>query len=174
MRLLTGIKPSRYPCQPAKLKKFDQNSVTEEDLSKAPFSSTWSSATGRCTSFALKAAALLDARFPDLFRFQYYDIGRHRVARCANTGVLIDSSSVAGAVILKERQEWISIHGLTGRWKYADGVLIYERSPKHGKKSAVPIAPEKALGTCLKEVAKDATLICLFRYYSPFSYDYRR
>ncbi|KAI1381936.1 hypothetical protein F4677DRAFT_10231 [Hypoxylon crocopeplum] len=105
-------------------------------------------------------------KIPDVFSFRYYDVGRHRVARCKNTGVFIDSSSEVGAVYLKESEEWAAISGLTGRWIYSNGILTYERNPKHGIKSASPITAERAIGTCLKEVAKDATLVCLFRYFT--------
>lgn len=67
---------------PGKLRTFDQNSFTKENLSEPPFSSTWSSATDRCTSFTLKAVRLLDIRYPNIFRFQYHNIGRHKVTRC--------------------------------------------------------------------------------------------
>ncbi|KAI1134658.1 hypothetical protein F5Y05DRAFT_204050 [Hypoxylon sp. FL0543] len=148
---------------PANLKAFDPNSVTKENLSKPPFSLTWSSLTGRCTSFALKAATLLDTRYPNIFRFQYFDVGRHRVARCANTGILIDSSSKVGAVALGESEDWITIQGIEGRWMYVDGVSTYERSARHGRKRASPITPERAIRTCLREIAKEATLVCVFR-----------
>ena len=81
---------------PARLRDIDGKSVTEDNLSKHPFSSTWSSVTGRYTSFALKATALLETRHPNIFKFHYYDIGKHRVARCVKTGILIDPSSKVG------------------------------------------------------------------------------
>ncbi|KAI1138403.1 hypothetical protein F5Y05DRAFT_38354 [Hypoxylon sp. FL0543] len=149
---------------PEKLKRFKHTSVTQENLYEPPFLSTWSRDTGRCTSFALKVAHRLEAEYPNRYSFQYYDVGRHRVARCKNTGILIDSSSRFGsAALLNESNEWSEISGLSGRWKYTNGVLAYERNEKSGIRRASPITAARAMGACLQEVANDVSLVCLFR-----------
>lgn len=53
---------------------------------------TWAGRTGRCTSFAVNVTYTLERKFPGVYDFQIYDLGRHRVARCQKTGILIDSS----------------------------------------------------------------------------------
>jgi hypothetical protein len=65
---------------------------------------------GRCTTFAISVAKMLeeeqshhgdpesDGRLR--FNFQYYDLGYHRLARCDNTGITIDSSARVGPVVL--------------------------------------------------------------------------
>ncbi|KAI2613393.1 hypothetical protein GGR54DRAFT_326949 [Hypoxylon sp. NC1633] len=151
---------------PKKLRKFDLKSVTQTTLCQPPFLSTWSCRTGRCTSFALNVAHCLEMKYPTVFNFDYYDVRKHRVARCKNTGVLIDSSLASGAVYLKETKEWTTISGLKGRWTYSNNILTYERKPETGTKAASPITAETAIGTCLQEVAKDATLLCLFRHFT--------
>lgn len=99
-----------------------------------------------------------------MFLFRFYDVGKHRVARCEKTGVLIDSSSEVGAAVLGENEEWTSIHGLNGCWKYFDGISAYERTSKHKKMRVFPISQEEAIGACLEEVAKDTTFVYLFPY----------
>lgn len=152
---------------PSKLRDFDRNSVTQENLHYPPFLSTWYYNTGRYTSFALNVVHRLEAEHPNLYNFKYYDVGRHRVARCQTTGILIDSSSRFGPVLLNESNEWTDISGLSGRWKYINNELAYERNEGSGMKKASPITAARAMGSCPKEVAKDATLICLFRYDFP-------
>lgn len=63
----------------------------------------WASRTGRCTSFAVKVVTILQRKFPGTFDFRFYDLeGRHRLARCSRTGILIDSGSLNGAFVLEE------------------------------------------------------------------------
>ncbi|KAI2618903.1 hypothetical protein GGR54DRAFT_640445 [Hypoxylon sp. NC1633] len=159
--------------KPENLKGFDQNSITQENLYQSPISSTWSLKTGRCTSFALKVVHQLESQHPELFNFKYFDLKGHRVARCQRTGILIDSSSGIGAVILNESQDWSTITGLTGKWMFYNDVLTYERSPQQGIKRSSPITAEKAIGTCLGEVAKKAILVCLFREFEARTTQFR-
>jgi hypothetical protein len=50
--------------------------------------------TGLCTSFAIKVVdALNQIAPPGTYDFVFYDLGWHRLARCKNTGLLIDSSA---------------------------------------------------------------------------------
>lgn len=130
---------------------------------------TWSSdiKTGRCTSFALQVARLLEEAHPDMFSFEYYDTGGHRVALCAKTKIMINSSSKIGAEVIAESEKWN--YG-DGTWEYVDGKWIYETTTKNGKKKAFPISREMAIGRCFREVAKKAFLILLFRYDPPSSH----
>jgi hypothetical protein len=97
---------------------------------KSPlFNHTWASA-GRCTSFAVRVARQLQEHLEkpngEPFDFKFYDLKRHRVARCAKTGVLIDSSSSVGILVLKEG-EWATIDGEQMKWKWIAGKSKFER-----------------------------------------------
>lgn len=113
-----GLTYEEVLANPEKLAKFNRELITEENINESPLFLTWSSLTGRCTSFAVKVIEILNTRHPGMFDFKFYDVGRHRVARCQNTGVLIDSSSNVGAVVLKEDENWTSLEGISGRWNY--------------------------------------------------------
>lgn len=62
---------------------------------------------GRCTTFAIQVARHLEdgqdggsiQGIPKL-DFEYHDVGRHRLARCKNTGLVIDSSLGKGITTL--------------------------------------------------------------------------
>jgi len=164
---LLGMSYSDILANPAQLNGFNPDFVTEANITEAPLLSTWSSLTGRCTSFAANVATLLEARYPGVFNFQYYDVGRHRVAHCESTGILIDSSSAVGPVVLRENQEWTNLNGVSGRWKYINGMSTYERNSRAGIKRSAPMERGRAMAACLKEVAKQGTLICAFRYQTP-------
>jgi hypothetical protein len=86
------------------------------------------------------------------------------VRKRENTGVPIDSSSDAQAVILSKK-EWTSLGGISGRRRrqHSSGVSIYERNANSRVKRLTPIGLRKAIGKCLKEVTRDAVLVCLFR-----------
>ena len=58
---------------PEKLKGFNRNSVTQENLYEPPFFSAWSCGPGRCASFALKIAHCLEAEYPNWYCFKPYD-----------------------------------------------------------------------------------------------------
>lgn len=58
---------------------------------------------GRCTTFTLQVAQELedrqdngDLRGLQKFEWQYQYVGRHRIVRCENTGLVIHSSSPKG------------------------------------------------------------------------------
>ncbi len=132
---------------------------------------TWSKKTGRCTSFAVKIAKTLEREYPDTFDFQYFDLGRHRIARCASTGILIHSHSDKGAKIMDPTEHW-SESDNRGPFKYhTDGYSIHKGSGSGEKCRRDPVSPEHAISVCLQEVAQYMVLVCLFRYVpqSPFS-----
>ena len=85
----------------------------------------WASETGRCTSFAVKVIDILEQQHPGTFDFAIYDLKGHRIARCRNTGALIDSSSIHGAFELKEG-EWKSFEDSEKRWKWISGKSKFE------------------------------------------------
>lgn len=87
----------------------------------------WDSQPGRCTSFAVKVTSMLETKAPNTFKFNIYDIGRHRVARCEKTGILIDSSAVQGAFELPEGN-WIRMEGSEASWKWSKGKSKFERN----------------------------------------------
>lgn len=86
----------------------------------------WGGKTGRCTSFAVKVLDQLEKKSPGTFDFKIYDIGRHRVARCAKTEVLIDSSAKDGAFALPEGQ-WTRMEGSDASWKWVKGQSKFEK-----------------------------------------------
>lgn len=92
---------------------------------------TWAGRTGRCTSFAVNVTYTLERKFPGVYDFQIYDLGRHRVARCQKTGILIDSSSAKGAFVLPEG-EWVRLEGSEGSWKWIKGKSKFERQEGTG------------------------------------------
>lgn len=109
------------------LKGLSSVSARRDELMKdAQLKKIWKGQTGRCTSFAVKVIDLLDKSSPGTFKFRIYDIGRHRVARCEKTGVLIDSSSQNGAFVLREG-EWARHEGSEASWKWIKGKSKFER-----------------------------------------------
>lgn len=99
----------------------------EAIMKDAKLNTTWAGTTGRCTSFAVKVISQLEQKSPGTFKFNIYDIGRHRVARCEKTGILIDSSSKNGAFPLPEG-EWVRIEGSDASWKWDKGKSKFERT----------------------------------------------
>lgn len=75
------------------------------------FDNLFNKYTGRCTSFALTCVQNLECLTPttsdneNYWDFKFYDLGGHRIARCENTGVVIDSSSEEGAVVVNEGKD---------------------------------------------------------------------
>ncbi len=86
---------------------------------------TWKGRTGRCTSLAVKVVDSLaanEAQGDLVYDWCIYDLGRHRIARCLKTGVVIDSSStiVGGAFLLREGQ-WQRFDKTDASWKFKSG-----------------------------------------------------
>ncbi len=150
---------------PRRLKQFHMDH-TQVQIDQIPEYDPRGQATGRCTGFAVRVSTLLQEQESAPFDFKYYDVGRHRVARCENTTVLIDSSSGVGAIQLPDNTDWLKFDGVVGRWKFHHGVSSYERNGGSGTRTAPPIGAVEALVKCLSEVANNATLIFLFRYVS--------
>lgn len=88
---------------------------------------TWARSLGRCTSFAVAVVRRLEEILPGCYDFKYYDLKGHRVARCARSGILIDSSSSKGAIDLgSARGEWFTFEDEYPRWKWMDGMSKFE------------------------------------------------
>jgi hypothetical protein len=84
------------------------------------FIQTWAR-SGRCTSFAVAVVRRLEEYHAAAYNFEFYDLGGHRVARCKNSGILIDSSSMHGAVQLNAG-EWATFENdPRPSWKWVDG-----------------------------------------------------
>ncbi|KAL8941756.1 MAG: hypothetical protein Q9211_001685 [Gyalolechia sp. 1 TL-2023] len=102
---------------------------------------TWARSTGRCTSFAVAVVRYLEEYHPGAYDFKYYDLGGHRVARCARSGILIDSSSKEGAIRLVDG-EWSTFENVGPRWKWKDGMSKFEGTD--GKMASLtPYAPSQ-------------------------------
>lgn len=125
---------------------FAKNSVTKKpQLNALPYSEwmktpgaimadpgmnkTWNGPTGRCTSFTVKIISELEKKYPKAYDFKIYDLGRHRIARCQKTGVLIDSSSAQGAFSLPE-EKWTRIEASEASWKWVKGESKFVRLPE--------------------------------------------
>lgn len=98
------------------------------------FDTTWNLKTGRCTSFALGVVDWLERMappdVPGYWDFQFYDLNGHRVARCKRTGLLVDSSSRNGALVLKEDEEWLTFDGSDQSWKWSKGESKFQSGNK--------------------------------------------
>ncbi|KAI1381387.1 hypothetical protein F4677DRAFT_440601 [Hypoxylon crocopeplum] len=75
---------------------------------------------------------------PKLYSFKYYDVGRHRVARSQDAGILIDSSSRFGAVLLNESDERTEISGPSGLWAVIERLIKEDDPNKPGGLDALP------------------------------------
>lgn len=93
------------------------------------FIRTWWVA-GRCTSFAIRIVRLLQEVSSPSFDFKFYDLKGHRVARCAKTGILIDSSSAKGILVLEDGGEWVTLEDgeRSPKWKWSNGESKFKTS----------------------------------------------
>lgn len=73
---------------------------------------------GRCATFAVKVCKELEDKHAGKYDFKYFSLGNHRIARCAKTKVVIDSSSKQGAFVLKNDELWMWWRSHAQRWKY--------------------------------------------------------
>ncbi|KAL2130687.1 hypothetical protein VTI74DRAFT_6074 [Chaetomium olivicolor] len=116
----------------------------------------WAKNTGRCTSFAVKAVDSLESLKNTKYKFEIYDLQGHRVARCRETGVVIDSSSTmpGGAFVLLEGG-WARFEKTDASWKFKSSESKFEsQGNAQGlvKKSSSPISPAQAMWICLEGV----------------------
>ncbi|KAK4215440.1 hypothetical protein QBC37DRAFT_398710 [Rhypophila decipiens] len=150
---------------PTQLSVFQGRRVNEEKL-WTTYLDTWAKSTGRCTSFAIRVAEELRTQYPDDgFHFEFFNLGRHRVARCRRYGFVIDSESPKGIDILRDHQDWISTPDQErGRWRFYENHSVFEaRTNPRDRYDVHPIPAAAALGICLEEVANHGVLVCVFR-----------
>lgn len=107
-------------------KKEQRKSELLKDESTSFIRTWW--AAGRCTSFAIRIVTILQQYSSPSFDFKFYDLGHHRVARCAKTGILIDSSSAVGILVLNDGDDWTVLedNNTTRRWKWRAGVSNFD------------------------------------------------
>ena len=152
------MQPRDILSDPARL-----NNTQDENMLEA----CQASLSGRCTHFAVNTVDELNARHPREFDFKFFDVCRHRMARCEKTGVLIDSSADEAAVVLPDGHPLQNLPGLRGRFGYSSGMLTYEKHSRDGViKSTVTvpsITATQAKLTCFREVAIQASMLCFFR-----------
>lgn len=98
--------------------RFDKSAFNNREMQHS-LRRFWLSQSGRCTTFAVKVAAALEKVHPSVFKFEMYDVGRHRLARCSRTGVVIDSSQTPGAFLMSEGA--LLSDGEGRHWKYSSG-----------------------------------------------------
>jgi hypothetical protein len=89
---------------PGFLKRVSQGQL-ERDNERGELAHLYKRRTGLCTSFALNVTRLLNKTRPAMFNFGFYDSGRHRFARCKNTGIVIDSSTGHPFTLKKDEQK---------------------------------------------------------------------
>ncbi|KAE8326298.1 hypothetical protein BDV39DRAFT_206191 [Aspergillus sergii] len=111
-------------------KNLLKKKIKIEDLTKdqsTSFIRTWWAA-GRCTSFATRIVRQLQEYSSASFDFKFYDLNGHRVARCMKTGILIDSSSATGVLVLNDGDDWTTIAGDTRnrQWKWRAGMSKFD------------------------------------------------
>jgi hypothetical protein len=86
---------SRVQTDSRKIANDDEFPRTKDWLSRlddAEFDNVIDNGTGRCTSFAIQTVRALNMKYKDKFDFKYYRFGIHQLARCARTGIVIDST----------------------------------------------------------------------------------
>ncbi|OBT66537.1 hypothetical protein VE03_03580 [Pseudogymnoascus sp. 23342-1-I1] len=142
-------------------------SIKKEDFDSETFTGslrpTWGSLTGRCTSFALKIISQLESIEDSNFVFSIYDLKGHRIARCRNTGIVLDSSSKNGAFQLEE-SEWKRFEGTDAAWKWSNGTSKFDAGQNQGIKASLEIISSKqAIARCLLEVGARPVVLRLFR-----------
>ncbi|KXX75410.1 hypothetical protein MMYC01_209496 [Madurella mycetomatis] len=137
----------------ALLAAFRDSEPLIRNIEDQPWVNTWAKKTGRCTSFAVKVARALEKAHPSAFEFVYFDLGRHRVARCVKTNILINSDSDSGAKIMlpsAHDTDWPE-RDRRGRYRYhADGYSIYEGKETgelgtEPRSRRDPVSPEDAI-----------------------------
>ncbi|KAK6524336.1 hypothetical protein TWF281_011244 [Arthrobotrys megalospora] len=140
-----------------------------QDDNSLSFKRTWATAAGRCTSFAVRIVRRLQEYNSPSFDFKFYDLKGHRVARCALTGILIDSSSAVGVLVVKDGGEWVTLdegEENNPKWKW-DGSDSKFKTDRQGlKKSEGALTVQQCMTQCLSEVRDRFEPLCLFRSFT--------
>ncbi|KAK7428841.1 hypothetical protein QQZ08_004611 [Neonectria magnoliae] len=94
----------------------------------------------------------------------------HRLSRCANTGIVIDSSSQNGAFVVPAGEGWTTFENAKLEYRWLDGVFStndkkanMQRDESKVKSSKETMSYVRAMSQCLVEVAKSAPVVTLFR-----------
>ncbi|GAB1311006.1 hypothetical protein MFIFM68171_01216 [Madurella fahalii] len=152
---------------PWSLKDAPLGDIIKEDKSLS-FTRTWWT-SGRCTSFTLRVVRQLQEYDAASFDFKFYDLNGHRVARCAKTGILIDSSSAVEVLVLKDGEEWLTLDEEGGQpaGKWVNGKSKFERDNNRGERqqkvSGDEITLHRCMEICLLDIKKTFEPLCLFR-----------
>ncbi|KAK6507977.1 hypothetical protein TWF481_006397 [Arthrobotrys musiformis] len=142
------------------------NAALQDDNSIA-FKRTWATAAGRCTAFCIRIVRRLQEYDSPAFDFKFYDLRGHRVARCMKTGILIDSSSAVGVLVLKDGADWVRLEEEESnpKWKWDGGESKF-KTERGLKVSAEPLTVQQCMTQCLSEVRDRFEPLCLFRSFS--------
>ncbi|OGM50249.1 hypothetical protein ABOM_001043 [Aspergillus bombycis] len=149
-------------------KNLLKKKIKIDDLTKdqsTSFIRTWWAA-GRCTSFATRIVRQLQEYSSASFDFKFYDLSGHRVARCMKTGILIDSSSEIGVLVLNDGDDWTTIPGdeRNRQWKWRAGMSKFDGGQGHDpKKSGNALSVQQSMSQCLIEISEKFEPLCLFR-----------
>ncbi|KAK4209365.1 hypothetical protein QBC37DRAFT_294742 [Rhypophila decipiens] len=135
---------------------LDFRATDVHDIFCEPWRTTWDAGVGRDSEFTIAVTISLTKDHPDLFDWRYYDLGKHRIARCIRTGVVIDSEGPPAIITIAYRER-----SLISVDKY--DVLVHEPPVEGQPREIFAISPEAALGKSIEEVAKRAILICAFK-----------
>ncbi|KAK4139790.1 uncharacterized protein C8A04DRAFT_32687 [Dichotomopilus funicola] len=155
----SGNSTAKFVAEPVNTTKGVTNRViaTRNIRDMAP---VWAYNTGRCTSFAIKAAYEL-GRYADrdgkpIYNFAIYDLEGHRIARCLQTATVIDSSStISGGAFVLPEGHWQSFEETAARWKFKSSESSFERDGNvSGKvaRSSGALSHEEAMIMCLNGV----------------------
>ncbi|KNG89325.1 hypothetical protein ANOM_002666 [Aspergillus nomiae NRRL 13137] len=150
-------------------KNLLKKKIKIEDLTKdqsTSFIRTWWAA-GRCTSFATRIVRQLQEYSSASFDFKFYDLNGHRVARCMKTGILIDSSSAVGVLVLNDGDDWTTIAGDTRdrQWKWRAGMSKFDGG-QGLKESGNALSVQQSMSQCLIEISERFEPLCLFRSFA--------
>ncbi|KAK6339772.1 hypothetical protein TWF718_009166 [Orbilia javanica] len=145
--------------------------ITADDLSNdssSTFKHTWAAAAGRCTAFCLRIVRKLQEYDSPSFDFKIYDLRGHRVARCAKTGILIDSSSAVGVLVLRDGADWTMLEEEVNhpKWKWDGSESKFKTDAQGLKTSADALSFQAAMTQCLTEIRDKFEPLCLFRSFS--------
>ncbi|KAB8221901.1 hypothetical protein BDV33DRAFT_201902 [Aspergillus novoparasiticus] len=150
-------------------KNLLKKKIKIENLTKdqsTAFIRTWWAA-GRCTSFATRIVRQLQEYSSASFDFKFYDLNGHRVARCMKTGILIDSSSATGVLVLNDGDDWTTIAGDTRnrQWKWRAGMSKFDGGQGLlGERDNITIQFDKSGTTATETQCRGAVADFITRY----------
>ncbi|KAM7218612.1 Protein kinase-like domain containing protein [Rhypophila decipiens] len=156
--LLTRLNLSagEYLRNPMSLLGFRAERV--HDIVSEPWRGTWDSGVGRDAEFCIAVTHALATQYPGIYSWCYYDLGRHRLARCTRTGTVIDSQMLP--TIIDNTKMLEGDH----RFPIDSYAFVHlQGRAERSQDDLLPISPEFALGRSLEEVVRNAVAVCAFR-----------